>query len=99
MREEENEIRGEKLNLGDEVQTFISLCRHVSVDSARQWSSLETCAFQVIINIDSTITSVEVGGGDYYRASCSAVRLSMYSWYIHSSTHYVFSQLVRMAVC
>lgn len=63
MREEENEIRGEKLNLGDEVQTFISLCRHVSVDSAGQWSSLETCAFQVIINIDSTITSVEVGGG------------------------------------
>lgn len=97
MREEESEIRSEKLDQGDEVQTFISLCRHVSVYSAGQRFSLGTCAFQVIINIDSTITSVE--GGNYCRASCSAVRLSMYSWCIHSSMHCVFSQLLRMSVC
>lgn len=33
-QEEESEMRSERLDWGDEVQTFISLCRHVSVDSA-----------------------------------------------------------------
>lgn len=34
MKEEESEMRSEQLDWGNELHTFISLCRHVFVDSA-----------------------------------------------------------------